>query len=344
MKNWAGLLVSLAIGLVGAILVKIWLEQQVPEARPTDQATILIAAQDIEEGTTLRSDLMTTLAIPKEIYSDVFHTPADLKHLNGERVMYKIPKGRPVLAFHLVGRSDPGAVVPVVVAADKIDSGTLLGPEHLQVREFPKELVTASFLQFKEQARGKRLRATVNKGDPILISYLREEMVDVANQINAGMRAVTIQATLSGGVGGHLHPDHRVDVLVTVDWKQIMKGGPEMTELASYLVLQTRRILAVEDTVVEVQPDTMGAQKARQMQGVLVTLEVTPREAMLIGFLDRAQTTNRASVHLALRRTGDSESITAFREGQDGLQSIKVLTPDEFFRLFDALRSNFERK
>src|SRR5438309_116794 len=74
-----------------------------------------------------------------------------------------------LLRRHSEVRVSPGALVPVVVAAEDLSPGTVLTYDHLQQRSFPEQWVFEANVRADSAASliGKHLRTALTVGEPI---------------------------------------------------------------------------------------------------------------------------------------------------------------------------------
>jgi pilus assembly protein CpaB len=197
----------------------------------------------------------------------------------------------------------PVETVPVVVTAVDVPRFTALAPEHLTVRDWPKELVPAGALTRVEDATDRVGLTSMVKGEVLHESKLagRGAGRGLAPGIEKGKRAFTIQTpTVASGVAGFILPGNKVDVLLTVNGH----GGNDPTGGgATVTLLQNVEILAVDQRVEAPTDNKVDTKDLRS-----VTLLVTPDEAAR---LDLGQ--NKGTLHLTLRNPEDTEQIATRR-------------------------------
>jgi len=185
---------------------------------------------------------------------------------------------------------------PVVVAARPIEFGTKLDEKNLAVVQLPVEAAPAgSYRTVKDVI-------ALDEGAPVALTALspREPILptkisgggaraSVAAMITPGMRAYTINVSDITGVGGHVLPGDRVDVLLT-------HQAPDSSQatLASEVVLQNVRILGIN-----LNADQASTSKAVPKNA---TVEVTVDDASRLSIASKIGT-----LSLALRRTGQAE-------------------------------------
>lgn len=136
-------------------------------------------------------------------------------------------------------------------------------------------------------------------GEPVLLNKLSSQTVrdTLAQLIDPGFRAVSVEVDDATGVAGFILPDHRVDVN---SFREVFNAKGDR-EQRGELLLSDVRVLAIDQSFAEGQD---GARLART-----VTLQVTPEEANRLGVAVQAGT-----IGLALRRTDDdTKPVQALR-------------------------------
>jgi len=185
------------------------------------------------------------------------------------------------------------ATVPVVVAAQAVARGAVLQPELLKVVNFPQDSVPEGAFQNLAQITGAQdvqrmaLRSLV-ANEPILPGKISGpgSNLNLALEITAGMRAVSLRADDVLGVGGFVLPGDRVDVQLT------RSVGPEEANKATQVLAENIRVLGVDQSSDD-EADKPVVVKA-------VTIEVTPDQAQAIALGQSV-----GVVSMALRRVAD---------------------------------------
>ncbi len=190
----------------------------------------------------------------------------------------------------------PVETVLVVAAAKPLAFGTKLDEKSLVVLQLPVDAAPVGAYHsvsevIKLDAGGAPVALTpIAAREVLLPNKLSGAGVraSVAAIITPGMRAYTIMASDQSGVGGHVLPGDRVDVLLT---RQI-PGGDQNIE--SDVVLQDVRVLAMN-----MNADQQSTDKAAPHTA---TLEVSPDDAAKLALAAKV-----GDLSLALRRTGAGE-------------------------------------
>lgn len=205
------------------------------------------------------------------------------------------------LATWAVGRpSRPGRVaeVPEVVAGSPLTRGTVLNPGLLRVVRVPRTDLPPGALASPAAAGGMVLTADLGAGDPVLSGDLETAgEAGLSYRIPAGERAMTVAATETSGVGGHLRAGDRVDAVV------VLTGGPAGGATAS-LFLADVPVLAIQNGGKATVGNPVGGYGS-------VTLGLTPAQAVRLALAEQV-----GIVELLLRPAGDTSRVkTMANEG-----------------------------
>ncbi|HTX47980.1 MAG TPA: Flp pilus assembly protein CpaB [Caulobacteraceae bacterium] len=218
------------------------------------------------------------------------------------RVWLPQPAHAPASPAATASNSD---TVPVVVATRDIAYGTKLDASKLAVAHLPPGDAPHGAYSTTQQILGQ------SGGPPIVLTPIsaREAILPdklsgagaratVAAVIDEGMRAYTIGVSDIAGVGGHVLPGDRVDVVLTrtIDPPPAKPGSQECDckRYVSDVVLQDLRVLGMD---LNADPNSTQAAVAHT-----ATLEVTVQDAQKLAVAAQA-----GSLSLALRRTGSAE-------------------------------------
>ena len=129
------------------------------------------------------------------------------------------------LAFQLVRsyaaelevlRPIAGQPVPVVVAADAIERGSVLGPDDLRIERIPSTYAPPGAIAALDAVVDQTVLSDIAAGEPITRTRLSIEGGPVASLVPSGLRAFPIRAVVPPGT---VQEGDRVDVLATY-------GGP----------------------------------------------------------------------------------------------------------------------
>jgi pilus assembly protein CpaB len=158
-------------------------------------------------------------------------------------------------------------MTPVVVAGKDIGVAMPLAPDHLAVRSWPPgHLPKGSFARV-EDVKDRVAVFPFEAGEPILESKLAPQgmVPGLTALVSARKRAMTVKVDEASGVAGFLAPEHRVDVVVTIN------RGEYSKEPVSKVVLQNLKVLGTGQKI-EKRP----GEKPQVVP--TVTLEVSPEE------------------------------------------------------------------
>jgi pilus assembly protein CpaB len=263
-----------------------------------------------------------------------------------------------VLVFVYLGRSGGGdeSAAPsgdtksVVVASQDIAAGTRVTEDMVRVKNVSSdavvpdaltttELVVGSVARFPigadEQIVENRLAAggmTVSEGDKFPLAYIVPE----------GMRAVAVNTKQVINAGGLVLPGDHVDIIFVAAVRTDLPPPLDLAHI-SQTVLQNLEVLAVQQTVEEVVPETTdgdgttdGEVSERvavdsadpEPEAITVTLAVTPEQAEILAMADviaKSSDNDTSDIRLSLRQFGDTEQISVAAMTDFELVSLDVL-------------------
>jgi pilus assembly protein CpaB len=194
--------------------------------------------------------------------------------------------------------------VPVVVASAAIPYGGKVDASHLIVEQLPAgDAPQGAFSDpnqlIKQQGGVPIALQPIAAREPVLPGKLSggNAKATVAAVIDEGMRAYTIGVSDTNGVGGHVVPGDRVDVIVTRQ-PPTPKAVKELCDDCKYeradVVLQDVKVLGLD---LNADPTSTTAAVAHT-----ATLEVDVQDAQRLAVAQQIGT-----MSLALRRTGSAE-------------------------------------
>jgi pilus assembly protein CpaB len=137
--------------------------------------------------------------------------------------------------------------VPIYVAVHNINLGDPIDAKMLSLQEWPKDKVPRGAISSLEELQGRRPRAAIIEGEPILEGKLLEkgQIADPIRSITKGMRLYTIKVDAEKSAAGLLGPGDRVDVQLFV--RKDQRTGVEIAK--SKIIMQNIRVFAVDQTV-----------------------------------------------------------------------------------------------
>jgi pilus assembly protein CpaB len=185
----------------------------------------------------------------------------------------------------------------VVVAAKRIEVGSRLTKEDVQLVEWPKSTPLEGSFTDPKLVVDRATMVPLQVNEPILESKLalKEAGSGLTAIIPEGMRALTIQVNSIIGVAGFVLPGSRVDLILTAVPPKDVKGA-KGDQTASKIILENLEVLAAGQNV---QRDVDG--KPQSVQDV--TLLLTPKQAEKV-----ALATGDGRIQLALRNPMDKQA------------------------------------
>jgi pilus assembly protein CpaB len=137
--------------------------------------------------------------------------------------------------------------VPIYVALHNINTGDPIDASMVSLQEWPKDKVPPGVISQLEDLEGRRPRAAIIQGEPLLEAKLLApgEMSDPIRAIPKGYRLKTIAVDAEKSAAGLLGPGDRVDVELFV--RRDTRNG--IQSAMSKVILQNIRVFAVDQTV-----------------------------------------------------------------------------------------------
>jgi len=222
--------------------------------------------------------------------------------------------------------------VEVIAAGRDLPAGTVLIKNDLKSKKIPWHDVTKDTILVADLNRflGKKLKQSMDKADTLMWSYVDVPFrpgSGLAPVITSGRRAVSISISGAAGVSGLVQPNDRVDVLGSFTFPS--RKDPEKTEWVTLTVLQDVSILATGQTLGKSE----FGDRSRSSSGYsTVTVEVTPREAELLVFVENM----RGHLTLSLRNPEDVSY-------EKNLPEINFNMLEEELPVLNAYRQQFIR-
>ena len=191
--------------------------------------------------------------------------------------------------------------VDVLVAKKDLPDGTILLKKDLAAVSMPGRAVSKNTITVEDQERifNKKLKYRLDAGEALMWSYVDVPFrpgSGLAPVIQKGMRAISMTIGGSAGVSGLLQPNDRVDVMGSFTFPS--RKNSEKTEWVTLTILQDVTILATGQTLGKTE---LGDRSRANVGYNTVTVEVTPREAELLVFVENM----RGHLTLALRNPED---------------------------------------
>jgi pilus assembly protein CpaB len=186
----------------------------------------------------------------------------------------------------------------IVVAAMDLPLATHLRPEQLRMADWPVTAMPPGAIRDVKEAVDHILTSRVLEGEPLLPGKLaaRDAGNGLAALIPANMRAIAVRVDDVVGVAGFIHPDDRVDVIVTIHPPAKGNVDPEMI---SKVILQNVKVLAVGKEL-EVNERT----RNQANPATVATLLVNPEESEKL-----ALSATEGRLMLTLRSWTDNQAV-----------------------------------
>ena len=137
----------------------------------------------------------------------------------------------------------------ILVAAQDLPIGKILGPKDFSWRTWPKDGLIGSYIKNEDIAnrtiQGLVVRHGIRKGEPIVKNRLvaQGERGFLSAVLAPEMRAITLSVTRTSGLAGLVYPGDRVDVILVHN----VRDSQGIERQAAETVLRNARILAVDD-------------------------------------------------------------------------------------------------
>ena len=198
---------------------------------------------------------------------------------------------------------------PIYVALHNINLGDPIDASMVSLQEWPKDKIPPGAISQLEDLEGRRPRATIIQGEPLLDAKLLApgKLADPITSIPKGFRLKTISVDAEKSAAGLLSPGDRVDVQLFV--KRDERNNIESAK--TKVILQNIRVFAVDQTV-QRSPD--GGEERTIAK--TVSLLLTPEQASKLTLAE-----NLGQVSLIPRNPDDEESGEMAEYSTDDLLS-----------------------
>jgi pilus assembly protein CpaB len=221
------------------------------------------------------------------------------------------------------------ATEDVLVAAVDLKPGAIIKADDLRYQSWP---VTATDSRLVRHGNGDAKAAFVGTivrrpflaGEPMSPEavFRQDESGVMAGLLSPGMRAISINVSLTGSVSGFVLPNDRVDILLNADIRTFAtsQDAPDHGEghfFISEVVLSNVRVIAVDDK-------TVRPEGAATLAGKTVTVEVSPKDAEILltaGRIGELSLTLRA---IAPSEAGDAPP-TGFTTHVDASRAVQAI-------------------
>jgi len=193
------------------------------------------------------------------------------------------------LAGRAAARSD-ASYRNVIVTATDLTYGVKLDPAMLRVARYPKDAVPAGAYASLDSVVGQTTKVFMGAREPVTEIKLSSRGGGLSMLVRPTMRAASLEVNQVSGVSGFVLPGDRVDVLVTVDPRNMNEDAVTRTVLQSIEVLAAGQKTEQQDN----KPITVQA----------VTLLVNPEGAETLALAE-----HEGKIHLVLRNPDDQVEV-----------------------------------
>lgn len=183
--------------------------------------------------------------------------------------------------------SEPVPLVNIVIAAQDLETGTLLTTDNLTMAQWPKPTVPKGIFEKIEDVAGRVAVTPLAAGQPLRAAELAEpgSGAGMVAMIPPGKRAMSLKVNEVSGVSGFILPNTYVDV-IAVDSRS--GRGREVSAQEVKTILKKIKVLAIAQETTN--------EKGKPKVVKTVTMEVTPKEAETLALYSVYTT-----IHLILR-------------------------------------------
>jgi len=192
--------------------------------------------------------------------------------------------------------------IPVIIAKGDLPSGTVLSHQDLLVDDVIANVVRGKAVEEKDQMLllGRKTTQPLSKHAVIYWADIEggaPALRGLASDIKEKMRGISVNVSGAAAVSGMVQPNDHIDVIGTFSFPS--KTVPGELELETLTILQDVLVLATGKETAKSRLLFAGNTSAASYN--TVTLEVTPREAEMLAFLD----TMKGRIYLTLRNPND---------------------------------------
>ncbi|HET6149883.1 MAG TPA: Flp pilus assembly protein CpaB [Polyangia bacterium] len=202
----------------------------------------------------------------------------------------------------------------IVVAVMELPLANRIRAEQVKLVDWPANGAPAGAMHDPKEAVDRILTTRVLAGEPIVTGRLAAKNAGngLAALIPTNMRAIAVHVDDVVGVAGFIHPDDRVDVIVT-----LRPTKPLDAESVSKVILQNVKVLAVGKEL-----EVSDGNRAQASPTTVATLLVDPA-----GSERMALAANEGRIMLTLRSWTDNQDVVTGGMKPSGLLADVAATP-----------------
>lgn len=183
--------------------------------------------------------------------------------------------------------AEPVETKTLVVANTEIAARSVIEASNLTTIEIPSQGYPQGGAGSIDSVEGSVALVNLAPGDPVLAPMISSN--ESESSVPSGKRAVAVPIDLVSGVGYAVNPGDYVDVLVTMDIKDVAGNTSTITSLAAQDVL----VLSVGENI---------SSDEKQIEAKSYTLALTVPQAMAV-----THGSEKGSIRLLLRNPANSE-------------------------------------
>jgi len=169
-----GLGLTLALACFGSAFGFSYVQKKTADARKGwNLVPVVIAAMDIEEGTTVTMEMISQRSIPEQFVTSSVVKPDSASYVVNQKVLVPLQAGDPLLWSQFETKKQQ----VVLFATSDVATGSSLKEADCEERPLQADLLTPSWVRTEDRPRalGKKVLAPFRKGDPILWTHLEPQ-------------------------------------------------------------------------------------------------------------------------------------------------------------------------
>jgi len=202
------------------------------------------------------------------------------------------------ISEEIEARQKGGPTIAVVVPVKDLPRGTQISDKFVAARDIAADLVYDEMITADQfgQIAGQRLLRPVQKGRPLRrADVFDEHLKDFSDQIESGMRAITLETDELNSISQMLRPGNLVDLYLIAP----QPGGVGQQVLP---LIERVKIVATGQNLKPAEGGAAPERPGREVSYTTITVEVTPVEAARLAL---AQQSGR--IRAVLRNPEDEE-------------------------------------
>lgn len=213
----------------------------------------------------------------------------------------------------------------VVVPTQPLKAGTFIDQSMVSSRPVPETFVNADALTPAtfDNFAGQELTVDVAAGIPLLSAFFAPKKKVFSEQIEVGVRAITIPVDEISSISGLLRAGDRIDFMFVAEQKYDAEGGFIVPLLQDVMVRATGKITAAEFAANRKRPGPSATDDPYAKQSFsTVTIAVQPKDAQKLILAQRM-----GKIIAALRNPEDRDTLTTGTNTTDLANLINTFRP-----------------